>query len=173
MTESTVATHPQPAPPPPQKPTDDVIFRLDDRPRLWEAVLAALQHVTAVFVGIITPPLLISQALGLELHDSVHIVGMSLAVSGIATFIQCRRFGPVGSGLLSIQGTSFTFLGPIIATGTALIKGGMPATGALGVIFGICLLGSPIEMILSRFLHHARKIITPTVTGIVRRVSPR
>ena len=167
MTESTVATHPQPAPPPPQPPTDDVIFRLDDRPKLWQAIVGAFQHVTAVFVGIITPPLLISQALGLELHDSVHIVGMSLAVSGIATFVQCRRFGPVGSGLLSIQGTSFTFLGPIIATGTALIKGGMPATGALGVIFGICLLGAPIEMILSRFLHHARKIITPTVTGIV------
>jgi len=167
MTESTVATHPQPEPPPPQPPTDDVIFRLDDRPKLWQAIVAALQHVTAVFVGIITPPLLISQALGLELGDSVHIVGMSLAVSGIATFIQCRRFGPVGSGMLSIQGTSFTFLGPIIASGTAMIEGGMPATGALGVIFGVCLLGSPIEMILSRFLGQARKIITPTVTGIV------
>ena len=32
------------------------------------------------------------------------------------------------------------------------------ATSALGVIFGVCLLGSPIEMILSRFLGHARKI---------------
>ena len=167
MTESTVATHPQAEPPPPGQTADDVIFRLDDRPRVWAALIGAFQHVTAVFVGIITPPLLIAQALGLELHDSVHIVGMSLAVSGIATFIQCRRFGPVGSGLLSIQGTSFTFLGPIIASGTALMKGGMPATGALGVIFGICLLGAPIEMILSRFLHLAKKIITPTVTGIV------
>ncbi len=147
--------------------TDDVIFRLDDRPSPGAALVGAFQHVTAVFVGIITPPLLIAQALGLELHDSVHIVGMSLAVSGIATFIQCRRIGPIGSGLLSIQGTSFTFLGPIIASGTALIAGGMPATGALGVIFGVCLLGSPIEMILSRFLGHAQKIITPTVTGIV------
>ena len=167
MSESTLATHPQPAPPPPAQPTDDVIFRLNDRPKLWAALIGAFQHVTAVFVGIITPPLLISQALGLELHDSVHIVGMSLAVSGIATFIQCRRFGPIGSGLLSIQGTSFTFLGPIIASGTALVQGGMTATGALGVIFGVCLLGSPIEMILSRFLGHAKKIITPTVTGIV------
>lgn len=79
--------------------TDDVIFRLDERPRAWAALVGAIQHATAVFVGIITPPLLISQALGLELHDSVHIVGMSLAVSGIATFIQCRRIGPVGSGL--------------------------------------------------------------------------
>jgi hypothetical protein len=47
MTESTVATHPQPAPPPPQQATDDVIFRLDDRPKLWQAVVGAFQHVTA------------------------------------------------------------------------------------------------------------------------------
>jgi xanthine permease XanP len=167
MTESAVASHPQPAPPPPQPVAADVIFRLGDRPKLWQTIVAALQHVSAVFVGVITPPLLISRALGLELADSVHIVGMSLAVSGIATFIQCRRFGPVGSGLLSIQGTSFTFLGPIIASGTAMVEAGMPATGALGVIFGVCLLGSPIEMVLSRFLGHARRIITPTVTGVV------
>ena len=167
MSEPTPATGAQTAKPGAGGATDDVIFRLDDRPRPWAALIGAFQHVTAVFVGIITPPLLIAQALGLELHDSVHIVGMSLAVSGIATFIQCRRFGPVGSGLLSIQGTSFTFLGPIIASGTALVRGGMPATGALGVIFGVCLLGSPIEMTLSRFLRRAQRIITPTVTGIV------
>jgi xanthine permease XanP len=145
----------------------DVLFDLNSRPVVWEAVVAAFQHVTAVFVGIITPPLLISKALGLELHDSVHIISMSLVVSGIATFIQCKRIGPIGSGLLSVQGTSFTFLGPIIATGVALTKGGMEPTGALAVIFGICLLGSPIEMILSRFLGYAQKVITPLVTGIV------
>ena len=89
----------------------DVLYRLEDRPPAAQALVAALQHVSAVFVGIITPPLLIAQALGLEVRDSVHIVGMSLMVSGIATFIQARRLGPVGSGLLSIQGTSFAFLG--------------------------------------------------------------
>ncbi len=52
--------------------------------------------MSAVFVGIVTSPLLICQALGLGLEDSVHIVGMSLAVSGIATFVQCRKIGPVG-----------------------------------------------------------------------------
>ena len=145
----------------------DVLFPLESRPAPWQAVVAAFQHVTAVFVGIITPPLLISQALGLEVQDSVHIISMSLVVSGIATFIQCKRIGPIGSGLLSVQGTSFTFLGPIIATGMALIEGGMEPTGALAVIFGLCLFGSPIEMIMSRFLGYAQKIITPLVSGIV------
>lgn len=151
----------------PSPDSTDVIFGLDDRPTQWTTLLVALQHVSAIVVAIITPPLLIASALGLTPSDSVDLIGMSLAVSGLATFIQCRTIGPVGSGLLSIQGTSFTFMAPLIAAGTALIDGGMPATGALGVLFGVCLLGSTIEMVLSRFLRVARAIITPTVTGIV------
>jgi xanthine permease XanP len=102
---------------PGRKPTADVIYRLDDRPPWTEAAVAAIQHVLAVFVGIVTPPLLIAGALGLELRDASYVVSMSLLVSGVATFLQVRRIGPIGSGLLSVQGTSFSFLGPIIAGG--------------------------------------------------------
>ncbi|PSN19866.1 xanthine permease XanP, partial [filamentous cyanobacterium CCP5] len=84
----------------------DLIYGLNDQPPIGETLLVALQHVLASFVGIITPPLIISGALGLEPADTGYIISMSLFVSGIATFIQCRRFGPVGSGLLSLQGTS-------------------------------------------------------------------
>ena len=42
---------------------------------------------------------------------------MSLVISGIATFVQCKRFGPFGAGLLIVQGTSFNFVGPLIAGG--------------------------------------------------------
>jgi xanthine permease XanP len=38
---------------------------------------------------------------------------------------------------------------------------------ALALIFGCCLFGSAIEMILSRFLHLAQQIITPVVSGTV------
>jgi len=91
-----------------------LIYGLNDRPPVIEAALVAFQHVLAVFVGIITPPLIISNAIGLDPVDTRNIVSMSLFISGIATFIQAKRFGPVGSGLLSIQGTSFAFVGPII-----------------------------------------------------------
>ncbi|MBD0335260.1 MAG: purine permease, partial [Cyanobacteria bacterium Co-bin13] len=125
------------------------------------------QHVLAAFVGIITPPLIISNALGLEPADTGYIISMSLFVSGIATFIQCKRIGPVGSGLLSLQGTSFAFLGPIIGVGTAAIAGGATPQGALALIFGLCFFGSFVEVFLSRFLHLAQKIITPVVSGTV------
>ena len=145
----------------------DLIYGLEDRPPKWEAFFAAIQHVLASFVGIITPSLIVSGALGLAPADASFIVSMSLFVSGIATFIQAKRIGPVGSGLLSVQGTSFAFIGPILAAGGGAIAAGGSATEALGLIFGLCFLGSFVEIIFSRFIHLAQQIITPLVTGIV------
>ena len=48
----------------------------------------------------------------------------TLFVSGIATFVQCRKAGPAGCGLLCVQGTSFSFISPIIMAGAI---GGLPA----------------------------------------------
>lgn len=146
--------------------TTDLIYQLDDRPPAAESFFAALQHVLASLIGIMTPPLIITGALGLNIEDSAFIISMSLFVSGVATFIQAKRMGPVGSGLLSVQGTSFAFLGPIIGA-AMVIKGESNAETALATLFGVIIAGSFIEMFLSRFLHLAKKIITPVVTGVV------
>lgn len=135
-----------------------LIYGLEDRPPLRATFFAALQHLLAVFVAIITPPLIIAGALNLDLETTGFLVSMSLFVSGVATFVQCRRVGPVGCGLLCIQGTSFSFIGPIISAGVA---GGLPA------IFGATIAGSVVEMAVSRVLKYTRRIITPLVSGIV------
>ena len=135
-----------------------LIYGLNDRPPLRETVFAALQHLLAIFVAIITPPLIIANAIQLDQETTSFLVSMSLMVSGVATFIQCRRLGKIGCGLLCIQGTSFSFIGPIITAGRA---GGLPA------IFGATVAGSVFEMFVSRILKYARRIITPLVSGIV------
>lgn len=151
------------------RPSDEVvnqvglIYKLEDRPPLGETILAAIQHLAAIFVGIITPTLVLSGPLELEPQTTTYLVSMALFVSGVATLIQTKTIGPIGSGLLSIQGTSFAFLSPLIAAG---IAGGKGEAG-LALIFGLCFAGSFIEMILSRFIHLAKKIITPLVTGTV------
>jgi len=145
----------------------DLIYGLEARPPFIESIFVALQHVFACFVGIITPGLIICGALEVPPADTTFILSMSLVVSGIATFIQAKRFGPVGSGLLSIQGTSFAFLGPIIGAGLAVKGNGGTVEDALGLIFGLCFFGAFIEIFISRFLHLANKVITPLVTGVV------
>ena len=102
----------------------ELIYRLEDRPPLPQTLFAAFQHLLAMFVAVITPALLICQALGLPAEDTQHIISMSLFASGVASIIQIKAWGPVGSGLLSIQGTSFNFVAPLIMGGTALKTGG-------------------------------------------------
>ena len=136
----------------------DLIYGVEDRPPFKDALFAALQHLLAIFVAIITPPLIIASALKLDVEKTSFLVSMSLFASGVSTFIQCRRFGVIGARLLCIQGTSFSFIGPIIATG---MVGGLP------LIFGSCMAAAPIEMIVSRTFKYLRNIITPLVSGIV------
>lgn len=135
-----------------------LIYGLEDRPPLRDTLFAALQHLLAVFVAIITPPFIIAGALNLDLETTGFLVSMSLFVSGVATFVQCRKLGPIGCGLLCIQGTSFSFIGPIISAG---LVGGLPT------IFGATIAGSVVEMFVSRMLKYTRRIITPLVSGIV------
>jgi xanthine permease XanP len=145
----------------------DLIYGLDDRPPLRETLLVALQHVLAVFVGIITPPLIVAGALKLGTDDTAYLVSMSLFVSGAATILQTSRLGPVGSGLLSIQGTSFTFIAPIITTAGVVMAGGATARQALGTVFGLCFAGAFVVIAASRCIRRASVIITPIVTGTV------
>lgn len=148
------------------KPSE-LIYQLDERPPLPQTLFAALQHLLAMFVAIITPSLIICQTLGVPAAETNTIISMSLFASGISSFIQIRTFGPIGSGLLSVQGTSFNFLGPIIGAGLALKAGGADVPTMMAAIFGTILVASTAEIFLSRVLEYAQKIITPLVSGIV------
>ncbi|MFY0633007.1 MAG: purine permease [Vannielia sp.] len=143
-----------------------LIYGLEDRPAPAPAALAAFQHILASIVGIVTPSLVIGGVLGLG-PLIPYLIAMSLFVSGICTFIQCRTIGPVGSGLLSVQGTSFAFLGPVLAAGFAVKNEGGTPENMLAMIFGLCLAGCLVEIVLSQFIDKLGRIITPTVTGII------
>lgn len=135
-----------------------LIYGVNDRPPLRDTLFAAIQHLLAIFVAIITPALIISKALNLDIARTGFLVSMSLFVSGVATFIQCKRLGRVGCGMLCVQGTSFSFIGPIISVANA---GGLP------LVFGACITAAPVEMIVSCTFKYLKRIITPLVSGIV------
>ncbi len=145
----------------------DLLYGLEDRPSVPASVFAALQHLLAIFVGIVTPPIIICGALGFDVATTAFVINMALFASGISTFIQVRRFGIVGSGLLSIQGTSFTFLGTVLAIGFAVKGAGGSTNDIMANILGTCFICSFVEMGFSRFLKHLKKFITPLVSGIV------
>ncbi|KAB0516667.1 MULTISPECIES: uracil-xanthine permease family protein [Pseudomonas] len=146
--------------------SSDLIYGLNDRPKPGPALLAALQHVLAAFVGIITPPLIIGSALGLTAHLP-YLISMALMVSGVGTFIQARRPFGIGAGMICLQGTSFAFLGAVLSAGFLVKQRGGSPEDIMAMIFGVCFFGAVVQIVLSRFIGQLRRVITPLVTGIV------
>ncbi|MDO6576800.1 nucleobase:cation symporter-2 family protein [Alteromonas stellipolaris] len=148
------------------KPNTDVLFALNDIPTVNQSITAALQHILACFVGIITPSLIIGTALGLE-SEIPYLISMSLFVSGVATFIQAKTFGPVGCGLIAVQGTSFAFISALLIAGLSIKANGGSKEEILSTLLGVCFIGAFIEIIVSLFINKIKRVITPLTTGIV------
>lgn len=146
--------------------SNEILYGLHDKPKVLHCINAALQHVMACFIGIITPTLIIGTALGLT-AEMPYLISMSLMVSGVSTFIQAKTIGPVGSGLIAVQGTSFTFISALLVAGFMVKNKGGSNDEILALMFGICFFGAFVEIILSQFVGLLKSIITPLTTGIV------
>ena len=143
-----------------------LLFGLNDKPSPGLALTAALQHVLASFVGIITPTLVIGSALGL--HSEIpYLLSMALLVSGVSTFIQVKRIGPLGAGMIAVQGTSFAFLGALLTAGSIVKSRGGDPQDILAMLVGICFIGAFVELGVSQCINKLRAVINPTVTGVV------
>jgi len=143
-----------------------LLYGLEARIGPAPAFLAALQHLLASVVGIITPPLIIGSVLGLNAYIP-YLISMSLFVSGLGTFMQARRFYGIGAGMICLQGTSFAFLG-VILSGGLMVKGrGGSPEEIMAMLFGCNLVAALIPILISRCVGSLRKVLTPVVTGTV------
>src|SRR5258707_10114792 len=135
-----------------------LLYRLTDRLPVRTVFPVAVQHVLAMFVGVITVPLLVAQSLKMAPEETGYLVSMGLVASGLGTLVQVHGFGVFGSRLLAVQGTSFAFLVPLIQAGQA---GGLP------LMLGMSLLCAPVELVLAQFLVRLQRLFTPLVSGTV------
>ena len=137
----------------------NVIYQLDGRPKLSESIPLALQHILAMFVGNVTPLIIISNILNLDQQTKTSLIQCAMFVSGVVTLIQCYPLGPIGAKLPIVMGTSFGFVPAATAIGT---KYGMQG------ILGACLVGAIFQMLVGGLvLKRIRKYFPPLVTGIV------
>ena len=134
---------------------------------LRHAVPLGLQHVFAMFVGNLTPLLIITSACGIaggEFADlQVSLLQNAMFVAGIVTLVQLYGLGPVGGKVPIIMGTSSGFLG-VFNSVAATMGGGVTAYGAM---MGASILGGLFESVLGVFLKPLRKLFPPVVTGTV------
>ena len=138
--------------------SNHVLYGLEDRVPPATALLVGAQHVSAMVVGTVTPPLILAGTLKFSQADTAYLVSVALLASAFGTWLQCRQRGPVGSGLLSVTGTSFAFLQPLTVAGKA---GGLP------LMLGLSCLTAPLLILLAPFLSRLRQVFTPLVSGVV------
>ena len=136
----------------------NLMYGVDDNPSLAKKVLFGIQHIFAAFGGIIVVPLVIASALGLDAKTTTTLISATILASGLATIIQAKGVGKVGSRVACIMGTDFTFVSPSISVGSVL---GLPG------IIGATILGAFLEIILSFFIKPLMKFFPPLVTGTV------
>ena len=92
--------------------TSKIVYGIDDRPPPGEAIALGFQHVVAMLLGNITPPLLICGALGLAVGDTALVLQAVLMMAGLATVVQAYPIGPIGGRINSSINVRWNVLPP-------------------------------------------------------------
>ena len=135
---------------------------------LGQAIPLGLQHVLAMFVGNLTPLLIIGGACGIMggtefVNLQISLLQNAMIIAGIVTLVQLYSIGPCGGKVPIIMGTSSGFIG-VFSSVVATMGSGVVAYGA---IMGASIIGGFFEGILGFFLKPLRRFFPSVVTGTV------
>lgn len=134
-----------------------------------EAIPLGLQHVLAMFVGNLTPLLVIvgacAAAGGAEELAAIQVslLQNAMLVAGVVTLVQLFSIGPIGGEVPIIMGTSSGFIG-VCSSVAGVMGGGVLGYGA---IMGASIIGGIFETVLGAFLKPLRRFFPAVVTGTV------
>jgi len=160
-------------------------YALDEELPLLMSIFMGLQHAMAMVGGLITPPLVVFKftvcgfAEGFCPDLVQYAVSAGLITSGICTIINILKvavpysekvFGRViyiGSGVLSVMGTSFTFL-PIYEIAIDQMKrDGIDGRVAYGAMLGTSMVCCLLELAFSILpISRLKKLFPPIVSSI-------
>ncbi|MGH3323815.1 MAG: nucleobase:cation symporter-2 family protein [Streptomyces sp.] len=121
-----------------------------------------LQHVTAMYAGVVAPPLVIGAAVGLSVTELTFLTGASLFLAGIATLLQTLGVWRIGARLPFVNGVTFASVAPMLAINKA--EG---PENALPVIFGACMVAAALGFVLAPYFSKLVRFFPPVVTGTV------
>ena len=107
---------------------------------------------------LLVTPVIVANESGQDESYLTWMVFASLLVVGVSTLLQVRRLGPVGAGAVLPMFTAAVSIPFCI---TAVMDGG-PAT-----LTTLVLVSAAVQLVVSRWLFILRRVVTPTVGGIV------
>ena len=134
------------------------IRSLDGVVPLRQAIPLGIQHVLAMFLGNISPLLIVAGMLEMDVSLKTILVQNAMFIAGIVTLVQLYPIWKIGCRLPVVMGTSSGFLGTCKAIG---------ANYGYGYILGASLIGGVLEMVLGFFIKPLKKLFPPVVTSLV------
>ncbi|TGJ87581.1 hypothetical protein E0Z10_g1232 [Xylaria hypoxylon] len=159
-------------------------FGLNDKLPVLLAGLLGFQHGLAMLAGVITPPIILSGAAGVNLETPLqqYLVSTALIISGLLSMIQITRFHIrgtpyyIGTGLISVVGVSFTVIPVAQGAFTQMYANGfcpvaddgtrLPCPDAYGALLGTAAVAALVEILIAFIPPRIMlKIFPPLVTG--------
>ncbi|GAA1366242.1 nucleobase:cation symporter-2 family protein [Streptomyces beijiangensis] len=141
--------------------TDHEKHPVDETLPPFKMFTSGLQHVAAMYAGVVAPPMIVGPAVGLGATETAFLVGASLFTAGIATLLQTLGFWKVGAKLPFVNGVSFAGVTPMIAIGKDRGHDG------IAVIFGAIIVASVLGFVLAPYFSKLLRFFPPVVTGTV------
>ena len=134
------------------------LFRLDGKPSWGQAFPQALQHVLAMLVGNITPPMLIASTLSLSASDEILLTQAAMLIGGITTLLPLYPILGFGMRLPNVMGVAFAYMPILTMIGTQY---------GISAIFGSQLVAGFVSIFIGMFLGKIRRFFPPIVSGTV------
>ena len=131
---------------------------MDESPPLLPTAGYGAQFSLIASATLLVTPVIVARESGLGDSYLLWMVFASLVVVGISTLIQVRRIGPVGANALLPMFTAAVSIPFCI---TAVVDGGP------GTLMSLVFATAVIQLVISKWVVILRRIVTPTVSGIV------
>ena len=134
------------------------LFQLNGKPTFGQAFPQAMQHVLAMLVGNITPPMLIASTLSLSAADQIMLTQAAMLIGGITTLLQLFPVLGFGMGLPNVMGVAFAYMPILTMIGTQY---------GIAAIFGSQLVAGFVSIFIGMFMGKIRRFFPPLVSGTV------
>ncbi len=121
-----------------------------------------LQHIAAMYAGVVAPPLIVGAACGLSSTELTILIGAALLTSGLATLLQTLGVWKVGSRLPFVNGISFAGVAPMVAVAKTAHPG-----HALPEIYGGILVAGVAAYFAAPYFGRLNRFFPPVVSGTV------
>ena len=138
--------------------TSAALLQYDGKPSWGVAFPQAMQHVLAMLIGNITPPMLIAGTCGLSAEDQIMLTQAAMIIGGLTTLLQLFPVFGFGMKMPNVMGVAFAYMPILTIIGSQY---------GISAIFGSQLVAAFVSIFIGMFIGRIRRFFPPIVSGTV------